>query len=773
MNENPEFLSDGIEVKIAYSGSVEEGGAEFRVDLDIISHIPDQNRLIKHYELWVTEEYLEDKTEFPPDLSGAKQFAIHFIKKRYVASGNVVPQEDGAHCHEGRCVLGSPRGHEDKRSTITQTIEELEILQAESEKQQLPEQEAVFKADSIKDRARKRGVSNLPDRTNPPMGFDPNKAFDSVYPFVRLPFLHPNTPEDNISFGFPDEEPNKIYFGDNLHVLRALKSNSIDLIYIDPPFFSGRNYNQIWGDDNEVRTFYDIWEDGLPSYLVWLNARLWEMKRVLKDTGSIYVHCDWHASHYIKTEMDKIFGYDNFKNEIVWYYQSGGGRADDHFNRKHDILFWYTKGPKYKYNLDKIRVPFKETSMYSIYGTTHHNTGKSYKPDRESGKNPDDVWEMNILNPTAHERIGYPTQKPLEVVQRVIEAHTNPGDVVADFFMGGGTTLVAAMGLRTIIGDPLSGAKYKIVDSRRFIGCDISRVAASVTIDRVVGLGEQISGNKASTGKTKSLQGILMGQTTPDIRIYYLGVYPVEKFSSLSKEQFEDFILSCYGARKFTGEGNITGVMNSQTNVLVGSSNPTDSVKEIDLKQFISDSLRLRYQENSRMKLKILAWTFPPKLQKYVKTLENYFSKQNVAVDIELIPINSQLFRKRILEHYQDTPDSEFLLLFVTSPSIPEIRYKKIEGLTYEFEAAGARSNNLDGYLINCQWDFNFHNGLFSEPEYALMRETAKSGKRAGKYVALLKCTKKFDSPGKYLIACRVQDNMGGEFTKTLEVEIK
>ena len=101
-------------------------------------------------------------------------------------------------------------------------------------------------------------------------------------------------------------------------MLRTLPSNSIDLIYIDPPFFSGAEYNVIWGDTNEVRTFSDIWEGGLDTYLIWLNARLWEMRRVLKDTGSIYVHCDWHASHYIKAEMDKIFGYENFRNEVVW-----------------------------------------------------------------------------------------------------------------------------------------------------------------------------------------------------------------------------------------------------------------------------------------------------------------------------------------------------------------------------------------------------------------------------------------------------------------------
>jgi hypothetical protein len=118
---------------------------------------------------------------------------------------------------------------------------------------------------------------------------------------------------------------NRLFFGDNLHIMRQLPSESIDLIYIDPPFFSGRNYNVIFGDKNEVRSFSDIWEGGMPGYLVWLNARLWEMKRLLKSTGSIFVHLDWHASHYVKVEMDKIFAYNSFRNEIIWYYYNNWG----------------------------------------------------------------------------------------------------------------------------------------------------------------------------------------------------------------------------------------------------------------------------------------------------------------------------------------------------------------------------------------------------------------------------------------------------------------
>jgi len=143
---------------------------------------------------------------------------------------------------------------------------------------------------------------NIPVDTLP-LGCDEKEQYRGKYPKISLPFQT----VEKISFGHKDLEPNQLIFGDNLHVMRALPSNSIDLIYIDPPFFSGKVYNVIFGDQNEVRSFTDIWEGGMPGYLTWLNARILEMKRLLKPTGSILVHCDWHAGHYIKTELDKIF----------------------------------------------------------------------------------------------------------------------------------------------------------------------------------------------------------------------------------------------------------------------------------------------------------------------------------------------------------------------------------------------------------------------------------------------------------------------------------
>jgi DNA modification methylase len=668
----------------------------------------------------------------------------------------------------------SKNDKEDIRSKATQDIEELAQFEKESQEQKLPEQKVVFKADSIKSRAGRRGVHNLPDQTNPPMGFDSEKAFDSVFPFLKLPYLQPNTSEDIISFGSPETGGfldakhkriplNAVFFGDNLHILRALPSNCIDLIYIDPPFFSGRNYNQIWGDDNEVRTFQDIWEDGLPSYLVWLNARLWEMRRILKNTGSIYTHCDWHASHYIKCEMDKIFGFENFINEIVWSYETGG-RSKNHFPKKHDIIFWYSTTDNHKFNYDAVALERDSSTMHEPI--QHDEEGRPYQRNIKHGKEycyyldkgvlPNDWWaDLQALNPAAKERLGYPTQKPEALLERIIKASSNEGDIVADFFMGGGTSCAVAQKL-----------------NRRFIGCDISRVGCSVTLNRLIRDAEQISGRTASVnigkpkkGKQPSLE--LTIKQIPDIRVYYMGVYPIEKFEFISQKEFEDFILTCYEARRFTGEGEITGVMNASTSILIGSVKPNETIPEELLKKFVEDVLKLRYQENIRLRLKVVAWVFPPSLQKYAKILENYFSKKNLPVAIELVPINSQLFRKRILEHYQDASKSEFLLKFVSEPSIMDIAYKRVNGLKYKFEAMGARSNNIDGCLINCQWDFDFASGRFGESEFALMRE-----QKDGKYIAILKAEKEFKKPGKYVIACRVQDNLGGETTKTKEVEI-
>jgi len=624
----------------------------------------------------------------------------------------------------------------------SQSQEELKAIQEESQRQELPEQKRVF---SVSEKIRRR-VHNLPDPTRPPLGYDEHKAFDRVFPYVRLPRLHPPNHGDTVIFNAPDFPANQLILGDNLEVLRTLPPECIDLIYIDPPFFSGRTYNVIWGDTNEVRTFYDIWEGGIDSYLIWLNARLWEMWRVLKKTGSIYVHCDWHASHYIKSEMDKIFGYGRdhqnqikpgFRNEIVWCY-SGGGIPKSEYPRKHDVILWYTKSTAWIFNT--IYRPYSEGTVQR--GRTRVK-GKYFKEGlRGEGTPITDWWDdlKKITSPTDFEKIGYPTQKSEALLERIIKASSNEGDVVADFFVGGGTTCAVAMKL-----------------NRRFIGCDSSRVAIAVTMDRLVKIGEEMSGVKSNIST---------------------GGVPVEE---------SDFVLTCYGVSRNTGESVVHGFRppGQSEPVLVGPSNPKESIDAYEVKTLFNE-VKSRLEPNKPIRAKILGWRFDRRVQEYVKILRQYVEQNRLLVeddgspliDIELIPLRSSRFRQRILQRYVNIEDADFFLRFPEPPVIGDIRVRKIGQLEYEFEAMDAFSTNEDGWLVNCQWDFDYQEGHFAAAkDYILSRTKVKSKVLGGgeRFEAVLTAKYKFPKQGTYTVACKVQDNLAGEsiLSKTVRVDEK
>jgi len=644
-------------------------------------------------------------------------------------------------------------------------------IQDESQKQKLPEQIKVF---SVSDKIRKR-VHNLPDPARPPLGYDEHKAFDRVFPYIRLPRLHPPNHGDTVIFNAPELSANQLILGDNLEVLRTLPSESVDLIYNDPPFFSGRNYNVIWGDSNEVRSFHDIWEGGIDSYIIWLNARLWEMRRVLKRTGSIYIHCDWHASHYIKTEMDKIFGYENFRNEVVWKYGTAG-RSKEIYGRKHDVMLFYTKSDQWTFNSDDIRVPY-DANIKKLGGkkridengrpyreTQGTGTSKYYRYYLDEGKIAEDVWtDISVMASNDSERIGYPTQKPEKLLERIILASTNEGDVVADFFGGGGTTFAVAM-------------KHK----RRFIGCDSSRVAISVTLDRLVKIGEEMSGVESNLSSKEShfqpkLQAEGSVEKVPNIEVSYMGVYPVDKFAHIDQNPFIDFVLSCYGASHNTAEGATHGFRppGQQEPILVGPANPNDSIDAQTVKAYF-DEIKSRLEPNKMVRAKVIGWRFNRQVVEYVKVLQRYIYDNTLPMEIDLIPLDSKEFRKRILQRYQDIDEAEFYLRFSKPPVIGEIKVKKITSLEYEFEALDAFSSNEDGYLVNCQWDFDYHEGHFTaDKEYILSRQKVKPKGRDERFEAILTAKHKFEKAGEYTIACKVQDNLAGEtvLAKRLKVE--
>ncbi len=268
---------------------------------------------------------------------------------------------------------------------------------------------------------------------------------------------------------------NTLFCGDNIEILRDhIPDECVDLVYIDPPFFSNRQYAVIWGDEAERRSFEDIWEGGIESYVGFMESRLYELRRILKPTGCIYVHCDWHASHRIRILLDKIFGENRFQNEIIWYYR-GGGVSKKYFGRRHDNIYLYAKSEISRFYPDAVRTPYSDDSADRLrYKARSFRGSKIYDTYEQNpdGKHPDDVWEMQPIMPSAKERLGYPTQKPEKLLERVIKASSREGDLVLDCFCGCGTSLAVAQKL-----------------NRKWVGIDISYTAIEMVRERLGKLG--------------------------------------------------------------------------------------------------------------------------------------------------------------------------------------------------------------------------------------------------------------------------------------------
>jgi len=326
-----------------------------------------------------------------------------------------------------------------------------------------------------------------------------------------------------------------LYCEDNLKQLSMMPAESVDLVYLDPPFFSNRQYEVIWGDEAEVRSFEDRWAGGIQVYVGWMRERLMEIHRVLKPTGSVFLHCDPHASHYLKVMIDEVFGMANFVNEIVWKRSDAHndyGQGAKHLGRIHDVILLYRKaegatfnalytplpdrtaerwyrhveeGTGRRYNLADITGPggaAKGNPHYEFLGVTRYwrysrermqelydaglivQTKPGRVPaqkrylDESKGVALQDVWiDIEMLRGlnrslTKQERLGYPTQKPEALLERILQLGSKEGDIVLDPFCGCGTTVSVAQQLK-----------------RRWIGIDISPTACNLMVRRLAKIG--------------------------------------------------------------------------------------------------------------------------------------------------------------------------------------------------------------------------------------------------------------------------------------------
>jgi site-specific DNA-methyltransferase (adenine-specific) len=271
-------------------------------------------------------------------------------------------------------------------------------------------------------------------------------------------------------------ETNKIYHGNCVEKLKEIEANKVDLIYFDPPFFTQRKHSLTNKDNSKTYEFDDKY-NSIEEYLKLVENVLQESKRVLKNTGSVFLHCDKTASHNIRVVMDKIFGRENFQSEIIWSYKRWSNAKKGLLNA-HQVIFFYSKTQDFKFN-----------TLYTDYSTTtnldqilqdreRNENGKSvYKKDEngnvvlgkeKKGVPLSDVWEIPYLNPKAKERTGYPTQKPVLLINQILNIVTEEGDLVVDPFCGSGTTCVSAKLLK-----------------RQFIGIDISKDAVELANSRL------------------------------------------------------------------------------------------------------------------------------------------------------------------------------------------------------------------------------------------------------------------------------------------------
>ena len=285
------------------------------------------------------------------------------------------------------------------------------------------------------------------------------------------------------------QQPNTLFTGDNLYIMHGMDSASVDLIYLDPPFNSKRLYKAPVGSKAAGTSFKDMWSwddvdlgyleriienypylvqfiqsvdhihsKAMTAYLTYMTQRIIEMHRVLKPTGSFYLHCDPTASHYLKIVLDRVFGSKQYRNEVVWSY-SGGGVPTKDFARKHDVILRYSKSDAYVFN--------KQYRPYSPTASGRHSDGTLFNLER--GASMTAVWnDLSPVNTQSRERTGYPTQKPLALLHRIIQASSNEGDLVLDPFCGCATTCVAAQQL-----------------NRKWVGIDIAQKSAELVVDRL------------------------------------------------------------------------------------------------------------------------------------------------------------------------------------------------------------------------------------------------------------------------------------------------
>jgi len=568
---------------------------------------------------------------------------------------------------------------------------------------------------------------------------------------------------DLFSEGRPSNWRNRLIWGDKKYVLPSLLpefAGKVNLIYIDPPFDTGANFsftatvpdNPETDEDETVeftkqpsmieqKAYRDTWGKGLDSYLQWFYETAVMLRELLAEDGSIYVHLDWHVGHYAKCILDEVFGYENFRNEIIWYYPDYlQGNVTKGFPRKNDMILWYSKSDFFKFErvTEKLEKPVKRNKVFWNKETqrmdlVRDENGKIiYEEFTE--KYCDTVWQIgqtSVTRPHSNEYINYPTQKPEALLERIIKASSNEGDLVLDCFCGSGTTAAVAEKL-----------------NRRWITCDLGRFAIHTTRKRLLSITNVKPFVVQNLGKYERQQWISSEFENPEQRLSVETAY-------------RNFILELYHAQPIKGYTWLHGVRQGRM-IHVGS--VETPVAMGDVRNIIQELWKMAGTEPAAVTngIDVLGWDFAFELN---ETALQFAAENKVDLKFKKIPRevlekkaveqgDIKFFELAHLETELKTEDKKVTLTltdFIVPPDdVPEDVQQKITHW----------SQWIDYWAVDWNYrDDTFHNEW----------QTYRSKKNPK---IELSTAKTYEHTGEYVIIVKVIDILGNDTTKQIKIRI-
>lgn len=565
---------------------------------------------------------------------------------------------------------------------------------------------------------------------------------------------------------------NKLIWGDNLLVMGSLLekfAGKIDLIYIDPPFATGADFSfkapigeegeEVFKEQSviEEKAYRDTWGNGLSSWLSMMYPRIQLIRELLAEHGALYLHVDFRVAFHMRVVLDEVFGSDCFQNHIVWHYSGWNRHGKRYFNRRHDQILYYSKGPSPAFN--SYSLPWKSKEEYvrirkqkifidesgREYVLSDAGGGKRVKRFLDEamadGRPVDDVWDIDKINNSSKEALGFETQKPEALLERIIMASSKPGDLVADFFCGSGTTLAVAEKL-----------------NRRWIGCDLSRWAIHVTRKRLL----DIEG-------CKPFEVLNLGKYE---RQYWQGITFGDKKDKGRAEQvlyeYLAFMLRLYGAQPVAGMQHLHG-KKGKAMVHIGAVDAPVTIDEIN--EALDECVKIGQKE-----LHVLGWEWEMGLAGPNNDVRRGSPMHEIARQKGVKLVLLQIPREVMEEQAVEKGDVKFFELAYFEVEIHEPKERTIQVELKDFaspnmdelipEEVRAKIKKWSDYIDYWAIDWDFRNDTFMQGWVAY--RTRKNRK-----LPLVSDPHTYDKPGKYQILIKVIDIFGNDTSQAYDVEVK